>query len=148
MPGSSKVVRHRAVRCSGNATFASSSGSLRDQLPTLELQKSQHSLLSEGVRFLELECLGIRQGSINLSASLLKDRDVLASARAKIDGVASNLRSVEYVRIRRQITGTLRDIMQDLGAASSSGVGDKKVLARAVVIVRQIEMNTPKCSRY
>ena len=118
--------------------------SLRSQLPTLELQKARYSSVNNSVRSLESDCASLRTGAKDLSSRLLKDREVLVRARARIDRIASDLRSVEYTKTRRQITNSLTEILQDLCAIWTINAANAKSLGQATAIVRQIEARTPK----
>lgn len=117
---------------------------LRDQLPELEKQRSHYIDASTSVKTLESECTDLRNGAGQLSSRLLQDRQLLSRVRLRAERIASDLRSIEYTKTRRQITGRLLEILQDLGQVKPTGVRNAKALKQAIGSVRQIESHTPK----
>lgn len=117
---------------------------LKAQLAVWKSQTTHYTDATNSVNNLEDECTTMRQGANDLSSRLLKDRTILTRARAKVEHIASDLRSIEYTRTRREISGSLLEILHDLRQINEDGATNGKSLRQTLKVVKKIESQTPK----
>ena len=88
----------------------------------------------------------MRSGANELSAQLLGDRKQLTGVKLRVDKIAADLRSVEFASTRRQITGQLTEILQDLGNVGGAAVAmsNRKRLEQTRSLIVKIGSSTPK----
>jgi chromosome segregation ATPase len=119
---------------------------LRSQLPALTSQRSQYEEVTSSISSLQGECIEMRGGANELSAQLLDDRKRLTEAKLRVDKIAAGLRSVEFASTRRQITGQLSEVLQDLANVGGADVArsNRKRLEQTRSLVVRIGSSTPK----
>lgn len=119
---------------------------LRSQLPALTSQRSQYQEVTRSISDLQGECIEMRGGANELSAQLLDDRKRLTGAKLRVDKIAADLRSIEFASTRRQITGQLTEILQDLSNVGGAAVAmsSRKRLEETRRLVVKIGSSTPK----
>ncbi len=119
---------------------------LRSQLPALTSQRSQYQEVTRSISNMQEDCIEMRGGANELSAQLLDDRKRLTGARLRVDKIAADLRSIEFASTRRQITGQLNEIMQDLANVGGAAVAmsNRKRLEQTRSLVLKIGSSTPK----
>ncbi|KAH8906827.1 hypothetical protein BR93DRAFT_968395 [Coniochaeta sp. PMI_546] len=119
---------------------------LRSQLPALTSQRSQYQEVTRSISDLQGECIEMRGGANELSSQLLDDRKRLTGAKMRVDKVAADLRSVEFASTRRQITGQLTEILQDLANVGGATVAmsNRKRLEETRSLIVKLGFSTPK----
>ena len=126
-------------------------GSLRSEIDFLELlvpdlDKKRALYVDTKERIEELEGRGeaLQRTSQAILAKLLQARILMSGLQMKIRGIAIALSDCRYAEARREIAGTLREIMADLndGITSQTVKCDHGVLARIRNKLRKVENRT------
>lgn len=126
-------------------------GALRSQIESLELKilefdKKRASYTETKERIQELEVLGVdlqKQSKVMLD-ELLQARMLLSNLQMKIQAIAVALSDCGYARTRREIAGTLREILTELriGMRHRSVESDSSVMSRILGKLSKVDSRT------
>lgn len=126
-------------------------GALRSQteslkLKILELDQKRASYTETKERIQELEGLGegLQKQSQVMLDKLLQARMLLSNLQMKIQAIAVALSDCGYARTRREIAGTLREILTELkiGIGHGSVECDSSVMSRILGKLLKVESRT------